>query len=88
MKCSVTRRLLHIDDAASTSASSGDAVDFNAAFKRSDDPIACVCASEKMLVVARESGVVKFYSMPLVTFSHQAKLACRPYQLEINCNST
>lgn len=79
-------RLLHIDDDAGTT--SADPVDFNAAFRRTDDAIACVCASEKLLVLARESGVLKFYNMPLLTYSHQTKLQCRPYQLEINCNST
>ena len=30
-----------------------------------EDPIACICATEQCLLVARESGVVQRYSLPM-----------------------
>jgi len=52
------------------------------------DPICCLAASEKALVIGRESGSLQRYSLPQVALTNRYTLNCRPYKLAINCNTT
>ncbi|CAH1774582.1 unnamed protein product [Owenia fusiformis] len=78
-------RLYHIDDVPS--GAGGELVDFSKAFVETQDPICCICASDKTLIVGRESGTLNRYQMPLVSLSHKHLLNCRPHQLSLNCSS-
>lgn len=53
-----------------------------------DNPIKCICLSEKFLVVGRMNGtVIRFilpYLNPEITFMVRAE----PFRMELNCNST
>ncbi|XP_050408389.2 WD repeat-containing protein 35 [Patella vulgata] len=80
-------RLHHIDETPS-GASAQDEIDFQKAFQPSDDPICCICASDKMLVVGRESGTMNRYSMPMLSLVNRYNLSCRPHQLALNCTSS
>ncbi|XP_017491815.1 PREDICTED: WD repeat-containing protein 35 isoform X1 [Rhagoletis zephyria] len=52
------------------------------------DPICTLAMSEKILLVARDSGVVNEYSVPNVALRNRHKLNSRPYKMVINCNSS
>lgn len=91
-------KTLHIDD----TSSEGGKVDFkktNAYFilfitfvneccSAAQDPICCITASEKYVLVARESGAVHRFSLPEIKLDGKYVLKCRPQQLSLNCNST
>lgn len=42
------------------------------------DPIACICATEQCLLVARESGVVHRYALPHLALEARFTIRCRP----------
>lgn len=52
------------------------------------DPICCISASDKVLLVARESGVIQHYSLPHVALTLRYNAHSRPYSIAINCDST
>jgi hypothetical protein len=52
------------------------------------DPICCVAASAKYLLVARESGSVQQYALPTVALENKFTLRCRPNIMQLNCDST
>uniref|UniRef100_A0A8B9JMT6 WD repeat-containing protein 35 n=1 Tax=Astyanax mexicanus TaxID=7994 RepID=A0A8B9JMT6_ASTMX len=56
--------------------------------ERSEDPICCITASDKTLIVGRESGVLQKYSLPSITLLQKYSLSYRAYQLSLNCNSS
>ncbi|XP_072266186.1 WD repeat-containing protein 35 [Pyxicephalus adspersus] len=79
-------RLFHIDDSP---AGVGDSLmDFSKAVAATRDLICSITASDKVLIVARESGVVHKYSLPNVTLVQKYELSCRAYQMSLNCNSS
>ncbi|NWT50042.1 WDR35 protein, partial [Erythrocercus mccallii] len=79
-------RLYHIDD---TSSGSGDGhLDYSRAFEGTRDPICAITASDKILLVGRESGTIQRYSLPSVAVVQSYTLDCRAYQLSLNCNSS
>ncbi|ESO83236.1 hypothetical protein LOTGIDRAFT_197584 [Lottia gigantea] len=80
-------KLFHIDDLPSGAGDPTD-VDFQKAFQPANDPICCICASDKMLIVGRESGIMNRYSMPMLALTNKYTLICRPHQLALNCTST
>merc|ERR1719412_3230248 len=45
-------------------------------------------ASEKTLMIARESGSLQRYSLPLVAMMTKHSLPSRPHHIAINCNSS
>ncbi len=81
-----TEKLYHIDDVPS--GAGGEAIDFNKAYATTQDPICCVAASDKVLIVGRESGTLNRYALPALSLTHKQQLNCRPHQLALNCNST
>uniref|UniRef100_A0AAR2LTQ0 WD repeat-containing protein 35 n=1 Tax=Pygocentrus nattereri TaxID=42514 RepID=A0AAR2LTQ0_PYGNA len=52
------------------------------------DPICCITASDRTLIVGRESGTLQKYSLPNITLLQKYSLAYRAYQLSLNCNSS
>lgn len=52
------------------------------------DPICCIAASEKILLIARESGVIQEYTIPHIALCNRHTLQNRAYKISINCNST
>ncbi|XP_048590308.1 WD repeat-containing protein 35-like isoform X2 [Nematostella vectensis] len=79
-------RMFHIDDVPS---GAGEGIkDVRKALAPTQDPICCACASEKMLIVGRESGTVHRYSLPKLALDMKHVLNCRPHQLSLNCSSS
>lgn len=56
--------------------------------KATVDPICCVAASEKVLLVGRESGMIQRYSLPQVTLTNRYSGSSKPFKLAVNSNST
>ncbi|XP_076841795.1 WD repeat-containing protein 35 isoform X1 [Brachyhypopomus gauderio] len=79
-------RVYHIDD--SPSGAVDGTLDFAKAFTTTRDPICCITASDKILLVGRESGTLHRYSLPNVSLVQKSPLSSRPYQLSLNCNSS
>ncbi|KAL8581320.1 WD repeat-containing protein 35 [Nucella lapillus] len=82
-----SEKLFHIDDIPSGAATQ-DEVDFSKAYAGTEDPICCMCASDKALIVGRESGLLVRYAMPSLALTHKYTLTCRPHQLALNCTSS
>lgn len=53
-----------------------------------NDPIACITASEKYLIVAQNSGLVGQYLFPSVSHVHKFQVNCIPSQVALNRNSS
>uniref|UniRef100_A0A8B9CGV6 WD repeat-containing protein 35 n=1 Tax=Anser brachyrhynchus TaxID=132585 RepID=A0A8B9CGV6_9AVES len=79
-------RIYHIDDTPSGSADRQ--LDYSKAVEGTRDPICAITASDKILLVGRESGTIQRYSLPNVGIVQKYTLNCRPYQLSLNCNSS
>ncbi|KAM9476708.1 WD repeat-containing protein 35 [Clarias gariepinus] len=79
-------RVYHIDDTPSGTADG--ALDFTKAFAATRDPICCITASDRTLIVGRESGILQKYLLPNVSLAQKFSLSCRAYQLSLNCNSS
>ncbi|XP_060727604.1 WD repeat-containing protein 35 [Tachysurus vachellii] len=79
-------RVYHIDD--NPSGTADGALDFTKAFTATRDPICCIAASERTLIVGRESGILQKYLLPNISLVQQFSLSCRAYQLSLNCNSS
>ncbi|XP_060781150.1 WD repeat-containing protein 35 [Neoarius graeffei] len=75
-------RVYHIDGTAD------GALDFTKAFTATRDPICCITASDRTLIVGRESGILQKYLLPNVSLVQKFSLSCRAYQLSLNCNSS
>ncbi|XP_012582813.1 PREDICTED: WD repeat-containing protein 35 [Condylura cristata] len=52
------------------------------------DPICAITASDKTLIVGRESGTIQRYSLPNVGLIQKYFLNYRPSQLSLNCSSS
>ncbi|XP_011196664.1 WD repeat-containing protein 35 [Zeugodacus cucurbitae] len=52
------------------------------------DPICALAMSEKILLVARSSGIINEYSVPNVALRNRHKINATPHKLAINCNSS
>ncbi|KAM6969516.1 WD repeat-containing protein 35 [Tautogolabrus adspersus] len=79
-------RVYHIDVNPSGAGDSGP--DFTKAFTATRDPICCITATDKTLIVGRESGTVHRYSLPNVVLINKYTLNNRAYYLSLNCNSS
>ncbi|XP_078503870.1 WD repeat-containing protein 35 [Lissotriton helveticus] len=79
-------RIYHIDDTPTGTADGH--LDFTKASAATDDPICCITASDKTLIVARESGTIQRYSLPNVGLVQKNVLNCRAHQVCLNCNSS
>ncbi|KAG8538415.1 hypothetical protein GDO81_022690, partial [Engystomops pustulosus] len=79
-------RMFHIDEAPS--AAGEGLMDFNKALAATRDLICSVTASDRVLIVARESGTVHRYSLPNMVLVQKYSVSCRAYQMSMNCNSS
>ncbi|MEE6476886.1 hypothetical protein FKM82_011258 [Ascaphus truei] len=79
-------RIFHIDDTPSGSVEG--LLDYTKALAITRDPICCINASDKVLIVGRESGTLQRYSLPNVGLVQKYVLSCRAYQMTLNCNSS
>ncbi|XP_010201833.1 WD repeat-containing protein 35 isoform X2 [Colius striatus] len=79
-------RIYHIDDTPSGSADGH--LDYSRAIEGTRDPICAITASDKILLVGRESGTIQRYSLPSVCLVQKYTLNCRAHQLSLNCNSS
>lgn len=52
------------------------------------DPICCITASDKYLIIGKESGMLKQFSIPRVIIVNTYTLPVRPHKMSMNCNST
>ena len=78
-------KVFHVDDNPSGQETT---VNMERMMEKSNDPICCMTASEKSLVIARESGSLQRYSLPLVALMTKHSLPSRPHHIAINCNSS
>ncbi|XP_059152704.1 WD repeat-containing protein 35-like isoform X2 [Physella acuta] len=83
-----SERLVHIDDIPSGSSTGQEEINFRKADNPTDDQICCICASDKTLLVGRESGIMVRYSLPMVALTHKYSLTCRPHQISLNFSSS
>lgn len=81
----------HIDDTPTgidlskdlvVSRTSQDRIETNTDF------ICSLAVSEKILLVARESGIINEYSVPNVALRNRHKVGSKIIKISINCNST
>ncbi|KAM8834110.1 WD repeat-containing protein 35 [Synchiropus picturatus] len=80
-------RFYHIDNNPSESGGSSSS-DPSKAFTATRDPICCITASDKTLVVGRESGVMHRYVLPQVNTVQKYSFSNRAYYLSLNCDSS
>jgi WD repeat-containing protein 35 len=52
------------------------------------DPISCITATDKILLIARESGTIQEYVLPNVAICNRHSFPNRVCKMSINCNST
>lgn len=87
-KCSV----YHIDDSPSGAVEVIQDLEHNIdipiSTHNTNDPICCLAASDKALIIGRESGLIQHYTLPHTALFNRYKLTSRPHKLAINCNST
>ena len=78
-------KVFHVDDSPSgqEAGASGERV-----LEKTTDPICAVTASDKTLIVGRESGTLQRYAMPSAALVGRYTLSCRPHHLALNCNTT
>lgn len=83
-------RVYHIDSTPSGAGATegGGGLDLAKAFTVTRDPICCITATDKTLIVGRESGVLHRYSLPNVALVQKYTLTSRAYHLSLNCNSS
>ena len=80
-------KMFHIDDNVSGTERDNSLTDVRMGEKTSD-PICGVTATDKTLIVARESGSVHRYALPSVALVNKYQLETRPHHLSVNCNTT
>ncbi|XP_062325717.1 WD repeat-containing protein 35 isoform X1 [Osmerus eperlanus] len=79
-------RVYHIDE--TPSGNTEGALDFAKAFTATQDHICCITATDKTLIVGRESGTIHRYSLPNVALVQTYSLNYRAYHVSLNCNSS
>eukprot|EP00238_Polyblepharides_amylifera_P008608 CAMPEP_0196598138 /NCGR_PEP_ID=MMETSP1081-20130531/94147_1 /TAXON_ID=36882 /ORGANISM="Pyramimonas amylifera, Strain CCMP720" /LENGTH=1154 /DNA_ID=CAMNT_0041923789 /DNA_START=199 /DNA_END=3663 /DNA_ORIENTATION=- len=82
-------RIFHVDDKQVTEENLvGIGDKLRSGSLATNDPACAVCASDKCLLVGRESGIVSRYSLPHLAFEKTYVLRCRPQVMALNCEST
>ncbi|XP_072811114.1 WD repeat-containing protein 35-like [Vicugna pacos] len=79
-------RIYHVDDTPSGSVDG--VLDYSKAIQGTRDPICAITASDKTLIVSRESGTIQRYSLPNVGLIQKYSLNCQACRLSLNCNSS
>ncbi|XP_014880657.1 WD repeat-containing protein 35-like [Poecilia latipinna] len=79
-------RFYHID--SNPSGGNDDDPDISNAFATTRDPICCITATDKTLIVGRESGIIQRYTLPNVALVQKYSSNSRAHYLSLNCNSS
>ena len=85
-KKDINERIFHVDDMAG--AGSAQSRKNAAKIPPTTDPVVAVCASDKYVLVGRQSGTVFVYNMPQVYLQYKVNLQAQPKSMALNCNST
>lgn len=80
--------MFHIDESLAPGTGVHDKEGFVPPATATQDPIACITATEQCFLVARESGVVQRYSLPHLSLEGRFAIRCRPQVIAANCDST
>lgn len=80
-------KLFHIDD-ENPERSKMEEVNPNILNAHTQDPICSICASDKIVIVARESGTIHKYSFPNLELIQRYAVAYEPKRMSLNCNSS
>ncbi|XP_055618976.1 WD repeat-containing protein 35 [Toxorhynchites rutilus septentrionalis] len=85
-------RKYHIDDTPALDVlndlDANNTYDIPSKTDPSQDPICCIAASENLLLVGRESGLIHEYTLPHLVLRNRHYMQTRSYKMAINCNST
>ncbi|XP_077517801.1 intraflagellar transport protein Oseg4 [Amblyomma americanum] len=89
----VLERVIHINETPAEGENLNDMDKIYEAKKKhqfqvNTDSICCLAASEKMLIVGRESGTFHRYSMPQLLLVQKYSIPCRPNRVMLNCTSS
>lgn len=88
MKQRRAEMMFHIDESFAPGSGTHDKDGFVPPSTTTQDPIACICATEQCLLVARESGVVQRYALPHLALEARFTIRCCPQVIAANCEST
>lgn len=80
-------KLFHIDD-ENPERSRFDEININAINALTPDPICSICASDKVIVVARESGTIHRYAFPHMELTNRYAVSGEPKRISLNCTSS
>mmetsp|Transcript_3004 Transcript_3004/g.7686 ORF Transcript_3004/g.7686 Transcript_3004/m.7686 type:complete len:1249 (+) Transcript_3004:101-3847(+) len=80
--------MFHIDESLAPGTGAHDKESFVPPSTPTQDPIACITATEQCLLVARESGIVQRYSLPHLSAESRFTIRYRPQVIAANCDST
>ena len=84
----ITGSVLSARSATARRGSSAKSEDGGEGLPQTNDAICCIAASDKILMVARESGLVQRYALPNVALTNKYQINTKAHKLALNCNST
>lgn len=79
-------RMLDVDSHADTPASTLELFEYPSGGV--SDKISALTASDKNLVIARESGMLQRYTLPHISLEQKNVVRCRPHLLKLNSDSS
>ena len=85
---SIPGSVLSARSATARRGSSAKSEDGGEGLPQTNDAICCIAASDKILMVARESGLVQRYALPNVALTNKYQINTKAHKLALNCNST
>eukprot|EP00750_Incisomonas_marina_P007988 INCI15131.1.p1 GENE.INCI15131.1~~INCI15131.1.p1 ORF type:complete len:1219 (-),score=232.56 INCI15131.1:1496-5152(-) len=74
----------HIDE---TNFNDTDPSEFTPEVDANNDPISCITASDKFLLIGRSSGSVHRYTLPYISLENKYALSRQPKKIALNCIS-
>lgn len=80
-------KLFHIDD-ENPEKTNSDGPSSKITSAKTQDPICSICGSDKIIIVARESGTLHRYSFPNIELTHRYAVTSEPRRLSLNCTSS
>lgn len=75
----------HIDE---TNFNDTSPTDFTPEVDPNNDPISCITASSKFLMIGRTSGSVHRYTLPHISLENKYVLQRQPKKIQLNCRSS
>lgn len=80
--------MFHVEESMAPGSGSHDRESFTPPSTSTQDPIACVSATQNCLIIARESGAVHRFSLPHLLAETRFAIRCRPQVVAANCDSS